>query len=139
AQTNYIVSADGFIVFGNTAPACGGFGCFSNAAIPNAAVPNGFIAPYWDDLSAIAVCKKEEATKVTIQWIGQAFNNSGSVQMQAVLNSNGSVDFIYGSGHTLNGVSGTVGAENPAGTAGTQLSFNTAGTVAPASSNTFTP
>jgi hypothetical protein len=138
AQTDYIIAANGFIAFGNTNPTCSS-GCFSNGTIPAAAQPNGMIAPYWDDLADITVCKKEEATKVTIQWTGVAYNGSGDVEMQAVMNSNGQIDFIYGSGHTLNGASGTVGVENAAGTVGTQLSANTPGSVSPGSQSLTTP
>jgi hypothetical protein len=114
AQTDYIVSANGFLVFGNTAPTCATAGCRTNGIIPAAAQPNNIIAPYWDDLRDVKVCKKEEATKVTIQWTAAgSFESAGAGAMQVVLHTNGQIDLIYGSGHTLDGVSGTVVSRTP--------------------------
>jgi hypothetical protein len=143
AQTNYIVSANGFITFASTPPVCTTGGCRANGAIPSAVQPNGIIAPYWDDLGAVKICKKEEATKVTIQWTaGFSFDHpvedDSAAQMQVVLNSNGQIDLIYGAGHTLNGVSATVGIENDDGTVGTQVSRDTADGVLPSSSLSLT-
>jgi len=138
APTEFIIAANGFMVFGNTNPTCS-FGCFSNGTIPSTTQPNGVIAPYWDDFDRVRVCRKDEAGKVTIQWTGFLYQATTAVQFQAVLNASGQIDFIYGPGHMADGGSATVGAENLTGSAGTQLSRNTAGSVAPATSTSFTP
>ena len=135
-QTNYIIAANGFLAFGTTNPTCS-FGCYVNGTIPAAAAPNNIIAPYWDDLNTVTVCKKEEATKVTIQWTGESWDSAGTAEMQVVLNSDGLIDLIYGPNHTLTGLSGTVGIENATGTSGTQLSRNTAGSVMPSTTKTL--
>jgi len=138
APTNVIIGANGFLAFGTTTPTCTS-GCFLNGAIPSAVQPNGFVAPYWDDLANVRVCRKDEATKVTFQWAGTLYGSPVTVQFQAVLNTSGQIDFIYGPGQQANGSSATVGAENLAGTAGTQLSKDAAGAVPPSSSSSFTP
>lgn len=138
ASTNLNIAANGFLSFGTGAPTCN-FGCFANGAIPSATQPNGFVAPYWDDLEKVRVCRKDEVTKVTFQWTGNLFNSTTTVQFQAVLNASGQIDFIYGPNHQASGGSATVGAENPAGTIGVLLSRDTAGSVPPSSSSSFTP
>lgn len=138
APTDLVIAANGFLAFGTANPTCS-FGCFSNGAIPATTQPNGFVAPYWDDLQDVRVCRKDEAGKVTFQWSGNLFNSTTTVQFQAVLNAAGQIDFIYGPGQQANGSSATVGAENLTGTVGVLLSRDTAGSVPPSSSSSFTP
>lgn len=137
APNEFIVAANGFMVFGNTNPTCS-FGCYSNGTIPSTTQPNGVIAAYWDDFDRVRVCRKDEATKVTLQWTGFLYQTTTAVQFQVVLNASGQIDFIYGPGHMADGGSATVGAENLTGSAGIQVSRNTAGSVGPSSSNSFT-
>ncbi len=137
APTEFIIAANGFIALGNTNPTCS-FGCYSNGALGTTTQPNNFIAPYWDDLDTVRVCRKDEATKVTIQWTGFRYNSTTAVQFQVVLNTSGQIDFIYGPGHMGDGGSATVGAENAAGTASVQVSRDTVGSVTPNSSFSFT-
>lgn len=137
AQTDFIVGANGFMSFGNTTPTCS-FGCFSNGTIPSATQPNNFIAGYWDDLDTVKICRKDEATKVTLQWTGNLFNTTTKVEFQIVLNSTGRIDFIYGPNHTATGSSATVGAEGAGGAAGVLVFQNTAGGTAPSSSYSIT-
>jgi hypothetical protein len=138
AQTDFIVAANGFLAFGNTNPTCS-FGCFSNGTIPAAAQPNGIIAGYWDDLAEIRICRKDEATKVTVQWTGKTFNDDSAVQFQIVMNSSGKIDFIYGPNHRATGASATVGVEDATGTAGIQVFRNDATGTIPNSSFSLTP
>lgn len=138
AVTEFIVGANGFLVFGNTTPTCS-FGCFSNGALPSTGGPNNFIAAYWDDLDTIRVCRKDDAVAntVTVQWTGFLIDTSTAVQFQTVLHQNGTVDLIYGPGHQATGSSATVGVEGPGGTAGILVGRDTAGTTPPGSSYTI--
>lgn len=138
AQTQFIVAGNGFMAFGNTAPTCS-LGCFSNGTIPSTTQPNGMIAPYWDDLDTVAVCTKAETDKLTVQWTGNLFNTSTTVQFQAVLHASGQVDLIYGPNQRGNGSSATVGIEAVNGTEGVQFSRNLTGSVAASTSLTYTP
>lgn len=126
--TEYIVAANGFLVFGNTNPTCS-FGCFSNGAIPSATQPNGIVAPHWDDLDTISACVATNAgmTAVTVQWTGFLYNTTTQVQFQAVIHNDGKVDFIYGPNHQSTGSSATVGIENLAGTVGQAITTGTFG------------
>ena len=138
APGDVVIAANGFLTFGMATPTCSS-GCFANGVIPAAAQPTGVVAPYWDDLQNVRVCRKDAATTVTFQWSGTLYNTLTTVQFQAVLNASGRIDFIYGPDHKADGSSATVGAENLTGTAGTQLSRDAAGSVPPASSISFTP
>ena len=108
--------------------------------MPDAGLPNGVLAPYWDDLANITICRLDAANRVTIQWNGNLFSDSSvAVQFQAVIRPNGRVDYIYGGGHEADGASGTVGIENLGGTFGHEMVRNSAGEVSPDSSFTLTP
>jgi hypothetical protein len=61
----------------------------------------GGIGAYWADLAGIVICKKEDATKVTIQWtgatLGGLFTPGIKVQAQAILyKDQPRIDFVYG-------------------------------------------
>jgi hypothetical protein len=129
------VSTNGFLSFQtqSTAPA------FTNAPIPTSAVPNGLVAPYWDDLDDVTICRLDDAEQSTIQWTGVVYGSTTSIAMQAVLHADGGIDYIYGASHQANGSSATVGVESLTGLTGTQVSFNQAGTVAASSSKVLTP
>jgi len=137
----FLVNSNGFLAFLGTPPACAGVNCsFSNTALPTAAAPNGLVAPYWDDLANIQICRKDNAANntVTLQWTGVLYNTTTVVQTQVVLHQNGVIDLIYGPQHRGTGSSATVGVENLTGTVGLQLSFNQA-VVMPSTSRTLTP
>ncbi len=132
---DYQVSANGWIAFGAVSN-----GAFFNTGLPDSGLPNGMVAPYWDDIVVSSICRLNAANRVTIQWEGTLFSDSSvAVQFQAVIRPNGRVDYIYGGGHEADGVSGTVGIENLGGTFGHQMVFNSAGQVSPDSSFTLTP
>jgi hypothetical protein len=135
--SSFVVSSNGWLSFGNPTDAD-----LSNKHIPTAGEPDGFLAPYWDDLENVVVCKKVGANTVTVQWTGDLFDDPTiTVQMQAVMHSNGTVDFIYGANQKGDGSSATgatVGAENLAGNLGNEIVFGTAG-ITPSSSRTLTP
>ncbi len=139
------VSSNGFITF-DTAHTSSSAG---NVAIPTAAAPGGLIAGYWDDLTNITLCRKDDAgtNTVTFQWVGRIYDRPAeTAQFQVVLHTNGVIDIIYGTTHLLNGSQipdfgsngATVGVENLGGTFGQQLLFNTNG-ILPSTSRTLTP
>jgi hypothetical protein len=133
--THYVLSANGLLALGGAglaAPACAEAGCWQNVAIPSAAVPNGFIAPFWDDLDRVKVCERADGQRFTIQWTGFQYLTSNTVAVQLTFVSAGTLELQYGSGalHTATGAGATVGLEDASGTAGLQLGFDTALPVA---------
>ena len=126
------------------------FGAYQNRTMPLAGPPDGVIAPFWQDLDTVTLCRKDDLTAgaetVTYQWTGRVYQSAGqNVQFQVVLHANGVIDFIYGPMHVSNGAfadsdtnGATVGAENLSGTFGHQVHYNTASVTA-SSSRTLTP
>jgi subtilisin family serine protease len=123
-QNQVYVSSNGFIMF--TQPTANSI---TNAQIPNAAYPNGYIAPFWDDLDGRTqgtVHYKADPDKFTIQFTNwQKYSATGSLTFQVVLYSGGRIMFYYNNMNAaLN--SATVGIENPTGTIGLQVVYNAA-------------
>ena len=121
-KTQVYVSSNGLLSFGTIST-----NIFTNAGIPNAAAPNEYIAPFWDDLDGVSsgtVHYKQDANKFTIQYTGwHKYSNTGSLTFQIVLYSNGKIMFYYKEMNaTLN--SATVGIENAAGNDGLQVAYN---------------
>lgn len=132
---SYQVSTNGWIAFGAVSGAA-----FSNTGVPDAGLPNGLLAPYWDDLVVTSICRLNAANRVTIQWNGSLYSDpSVAVQFQAVVRANGRVDYIYGPGQQADGGGATVGIENLGGTFGHEVVMNSAGDVTPGASFTLTP
>jgi hypothetical protein len=130
----YRVSTNGWLAFGEATSSV-----FSNASIPDAALPDGVIAPYWDDLIVTRMCRYNQATQTTIQWEGATFSGAIPVQFQVVLHDDGRIDFIYGPDHQADGGSATVGAEAVGGVFGHEVLENSAGDVSADSSFTLAP
>ncbi|MEJ5263630.1 MAG: T9SS type A sorting domain-containing protein, partial [Ignavibacterium sp.] len=100
---------------------------FTNGTIPNTALPNNVIAPFWDDLDGRTqgtVHYLQEPGKLTIQFTNwQKYSGTGSLTFQMVLYSSGKIMFYYNNMNaTLN--SATVGIENSTGTDGLQIAYN---------------
>lgn len=118
------VSSNGFLHF---APLTAN--TITNASIPNTAIPNDYISPFWDDLDGRTqgtVHYKQDGNKFIIQFTNwQKYSASGSLTFQVVLHSNGRIMFYYNNMvGTLN--SATVGIENSTGTIGLQVAYNAA-------------
>ncbi|NVB83255.1 MAG: hypothetical protein HOV81_33090 [Kofleriaceae bacterium] len=116
---------------------------FTNSDIPNAAAPNGIVAPFWDDLvitgTGNAICRKNTGSKLIIQWTGRRYSGSTAVQFQAILDAtNDTIEFVYGPGQAAanTGSTATIGIENQVGSAASKVGFNAAGTTVP---KLFTP
>jgi hypothetical protein len=133
--TAFRVSSNGWLSWDTGTPSFAGF---SNQQLPNAATPNGVIAPYWDDLDTVTVCRLDAPGTVTLQWTGNLYTTATAVAFQVVLHDTGVIDFIYGSGQVANGSSATIGVENLPGLVGQQLSYNTVRALA-GTSWTLTP
>lgn len=122
------------------------FGAYQNRQIPTAGPPDGVLAPFWQDLDTVTLCRKDTANTVTYQWTGNVYQTPGQpVQFQVVIHQGGVIDFIYGAGQTSNGGfvdtdgnGATVGAENLSGTFGHQIAYNQP-TILPGTSRTLTP
>ena len=123
-KTQVYVSSNGVILF-NTLSS----NIITNATIPSTAVPNEYIAPFWDDLDGRTqgtVHYKQDGNKFVIQFTNwQKYSGTGSLTFQVVLHSNGRIMFYYNNMNaTLN--SATVGIENATGTDGLQVAYNAA-------------
>jgi hypothetical protein len=141
-----MISSNGWFTFDTATTTSGG----NNGAIPSSSAPNAMVAPYWEDLVGMTVCTQANGAGdvFTIQWTGTLYNVAAeTAQFQAVLRTDGSMDFIYGPNHRLDGseldsffgVDGaTVGVENAAGTQAFVVLFDQAG-LAPSTSRTLTP
>jgi hypothetical protein len=132
--TQLIVSSNGFVNFG------GGIATeYNNAPIPDEAEPNGFIAPFWDDLFPGAGGAVRAATLGTwptrefiVSWDGVPhIGVSGStLSFQVVLEeATGDailnyLDVLTGDVGYDRGASATVGVESPSGASGTTVSYN---------------
>jgi hypothetical protein len=121
-KTQVYVSSNGALLF-NTINS----NIFTNSAIPDTDVPNGFIAPFWDDLDGRTqgtVHYKQEDNKFIVQFTNwQKYSATGSLTFQIVLQSNGKIFFYYNNmSATLN--SATVGIENANGNDGLQIAYN---------------
>jgi parallel beta-helix repeat protein len=130
------ISALGYLWFVNS----GGAGEQSmNSVIPDAYMPNGVIAPFWDALSLLSVTsvvyyetKNTWPQEFIVMYkdiqIDDGYWNS-SLTFEVILRVDGSITFIYGpllngAGQDADGRSATVGIENNDGTDGVQYSFN---------------
>lgn len=118
------VSSNGLLIF-NTLNS----NIITNAQIPNTAVPNEYISPFWDDLDGTSqgtVHYKQDGNRFIVQFTNwQRYPATGSLTFQIVLQSNGKIYFYYNNMNaTLN--SATVGIENASGTDGLQIAYNAA-------------
>lgn len=100
---------------------------YTNTNIPNSAVPNEIISPFWDDLDAKApgtVHYKQDGNKFIIQWTNyQRYSGTASYTWQVVIYSGGKIMYYFNNmTGTLNGA--TTGIENGAGTDGLQMAYN---------------
>src|SRR5262245_61951901 len=105
------VSSNGFLTLGTTNAA--GSTVAANTSLPNIAVPNGFVAPFWDDLKtgpaadASTIAYLSGPTALVVEWnnmkacadaaAGGAPGAGGSLTFQAALLPTGEIEFRYGS------------------------------------------
>ncbi|MCE1189553.1 MAG: T9SS type A sorting domain-containing protein [Ignavibacteria bacterium] len=122
-KTQVYVGSNGLILFNQPTA-----NYVTNATIPTAAVPNDYIAPFWDDLDGSSsghVYYKQDADKLTIQYQDwpKWLSTGSAMTFQIVLYSSGKIMFYYKS---LTGATNscTVGIENSTGTTGLQIAYN---------------
>ena len=123
-KSQVYISSNGLILFGTLSS-----NIFTNASIPGTAIPNEYIAPFWDDLDGRTqgtVHFKQDGNKFIVQFTNwQRYSATGSLTFQVVLYSNGKIIVYYNNMNaTLN--SATIGIENAAGTVGLQVAYNAA-------------
>jgi len=130
------VSSNGFLTLGSSAGAIE----YLNAAIPTGAVPNGVIAPFWDDLypgstgSVHAGVAGAVGSRVLyVEWFNVphfSLTGSGTATFEVALHeATGEIKFQwldtdFGDSRWNLGASATAGLERPDGVIGRQLSFN---------------
>ncbi len=141
AFTNIGISTNGYLTFGPNLTT------YSNADIPTAAIPNNYIAPFWDDLYVYA----SKGGRIYAKTIGTAPNrlfvvswenvdfyfgqDNGKLHFQAILSeADLSITFQYRDMVSVDiargtGSSATIGVENAAGTFGIKYSYNTSSAV----------
>ncbi len=122
------ISTNGFVTFETLANSAR-----TNKPIPTDSAPNTLIAAFWDDLDGKTqgdVYYLQEADKFTVQFTNwQKYysatdgGSSGSYTFQIVLLSNGKIKIYY---KEMNGAlnEATVGIENPDGTDGLEVAYN---------------
>jgi hypothetical protein len=148
AATHYAVTSNGLLqLFPGGGGAASTYGL--NDVIPDAAAPNGYVAPFWDDLEPMSTAVSQVSGRVvgtgvdrhyTIQWAN--FRTIGTetgerMTFQAKLfESTGVIEFHYcsllsgmssGSMARVSGSSATIGLENFAGNDGVVHSYNASG------------
>ncbi|MGH3132923.1 MAG: putative Ig domain-containing protein, partial [Gaiellaceae bacterium] len=135
-STAYIAS-NGFLTLGSSA----GAQAFANAAIPTSAVPNGVIAPLWDDLypgstgSVHAGVAGSPGSRVLhVEWFNvphfSFFGGSGTATFEVALHeATGEIRFQwldtdFGNTDWNMGAAATAGVERQDGVVGRQISFD---------------
>src|SRR5262249_24543488 len=112
---------------------------YNNAPIGNAAVPNDFIAPLWDDYNlnisgtvhtqSIGAAQNRQ---FIIQWTNVAlftFNTAPNNTFQVVLHETSStIEFRYAACDTIPPRSATIGVEDATGASGTSVADTDIGT-----------
>jgi hypothetical protein len=124
------VTTDGLLVLSGPM----GTGWHVNTNVPNPALPNAVVAPFWDDLemtysnpsSGVHYLYEEANDRLIVQWtnLRREGEPSSLYTFQAILYGSGRIEFVY---HTMTGTltSATVGLENVAGQRGLQIARNT--------------
>jgi hypothetical protein len=124
------VDSNGFLAFENSALV------YTNTPISNNSAPNGFIAPYWDDMNPgrsqsgniyTLLAGTAPNRHLTIAWVEvPLFDGSASdnpVTVEATLYE-GSNDIVFQYGNAYSASSATIGIEDQSGDFGLQYLFN---------------
>lgn len=131
--TDFYVCNNGYITF--TSGTC----AYSNADIITAAVPNNYIAPFWDDMFTGGTIKYElfgsspnRYLVVSYEGINHVNHQAGDATYQVIIyETTNNIKFQYsdvtfGNATYDDGASATVGIENSDGTDGLKFSFDSA-------------
>jgi hypothetical protein len=135
------ICSNGFCSFDQAGPST-----FGNVAIPNAALPNDIVCPFWDDFN-FAIAASGDVRYQTlagpqrfiVQWTNaiQFAQTTGSATFQMILFGDGTIQFRYGTMTPAAPYTPTVGVENATGTVGTNM--NPAGPSAGNTCRLLTP
>jgi subtilisin family serine protease len=121
--TTVNVSANGFLSFLDFTGLQ-----FSNQEIPSSNLPNGIIAPFWDDLEPASGQVRMDGTaeRLIIQYTDvEAFFREGTMTFQLVLYPDGKIEYLYEDVEENDfNASGTVGIESLSGMDGVEIAFN---------------
>ncbi len=110
---------------------------YANLTISDTLTPNGFIAPFWDDIDSDTgdvywtVVGSAPNRKVVIEWFNRPhYSNIGSATFEVVLFENGDIlyqyqDVNFGDTNFNNGASATIGIRGPDANYSLQYSYNT--------------
>ena len=122
------VNSNGMVLFESCSQA------YRNEAIPSSSEPNGFIAPFWDDLTPgngaiyMATFGRAPNRYAVIEWHNVTFYGQSERQTFEVILYEGSNSIVFQyldiNGSRGMGSSATVGIENQDGTEGIQYLFN---------------
>jgi hypothetical protein len=156
AVGEFIASTNGWVQLlpmgGGTAATASASG---NVAIPSNAQPNSMIAAFWDDLVLPSTADLRTATfgtapnrRFVMQWNNARPYEAGmtdTLRFQVKLFETSNIIELHycaisnAMSTRLTGNSATIGVESPAGTYGTQHSFNTANSINVMNAIRFTP
>jgi hypothetical protein len=129
------ISSNGYVAFG-ASPATS----WMNEDVPSPNVPNGFVAPLWDDLNPSAggaiwyrSVGAAPNRKFVVAWVGVPhYLNTGAATFEVVLEE-GTNDLVFqyqdvdfGDSFNDYGVSATIGTENLDGTVGKKFGYDQA-------------
>ncbi|MDX6517105.1 MAG: hypothetical protein QOH73_2771, partial [Gaiellaceae bacterium] len=140
------ISTNGMIGFGSVQT---GTRLSVNPSMPSTALPNAYVAPFWDDLEIDASAGVYTLTTGTapnrtfvVEWRNAKFRPSGPdrVTFEVKFAENGQISFHYGTLTTplQQGAAATVGLESASGTVAAQYLFQQAALTSN-SSITYTP
>jgi subtilisin family serine protease len=134
--TTAYVSSNGFLTLGSSS----GADAFANAALPASGVPNGVVAPFWDDLDPAAagdvyagLTGSPGSRVLHVEWFNVphfTLSSSGTATFELSLyEATGKIVFRWldtdlGNAGWNAGASASAGVENLSGTVGRQLSYN---------------
>jgi subtilisin family serine protease/fibronectin type 3 domain-containing protein len=125
------ISSNGYVVFGVSKATT-----HINAEVPETTVPNGYVAPFWDDFDPTQggalwhrTVGSSPNRKFVVAWVGVAGFFEGNATFQVVLEE-GTNDIVFqyqdvdfDAPWSAYGASATVGVENLSGTVGRKFLF----------------
>ncbi len=118
------VSTNGVIGFAQETYAYG------NTALPDAAIPNDALYPFWDDLyvdDSAGVYTASDADSFVVEWRNVRFfaDETQRLSISAILHRDGRITYRYRNltGERTRGTSATIGVENADGTVGLAYSY----------------
>jgi subtilisin family serine protease len=130
AYSELIISANGYVAFG-----AGPGDEYANFAIPSRGLPNGYAAPFWDDLNPEAggsiwyrLVGEAPDRRLVVAWHDLPhYEDVGNATFEVILHESGVIEYQYldvdfGNRDFNFGASATIGIEQATGTIGLQFS-----------------